>query len=442
MSLQLPARRLRDGRPVLAIPVGLGRNEIVLTRLRGLRTSPGFRVGADGVAERYLEGFYQEQGRLYLYGPWEPGVTLEEVLEQGKALPCLRRLAQALVALGDRRPQELATDAVRFLEDGAVELLSPQVMRQARGIQPEEHRLRTFEAINHPDSRGLSYSLAALLYRLVAGEYPFAAASGEETRRRARELRLAPLSLTRPQVREEVSAAVMDGLGRGTGKPPTLERWAAMLQEWEAGGLFRELPAAEARALEARARREQELASRAYRRGVFWQRHWRTVLIVAAITAAVGIFSGTVLRNLLAPRSTIGLSPREVVESFYRGANSLDHERMQDCVAGRAGKQLIDQVIHVYVVSRVNLGYEGRSLIRSAEEWDHAGRPAVSPPDSVFGVTDLAIQPLAGEAEPAFQVSYRLWVPDPDQGTASREARERVFLRRQGGAWVIYRIEG
>jgi hypothetical protein len=442
VSLQLPARRLREGRPVLAIPVGLGRNEIVLTKLRGLRTSPGFRVGADGVAERYLEGFYQEEGRLYLYGPWEPGVTLEEVLEQGKALPCLRGLAQALVALGDRRPEELATDAVRFLEDGAVELLSPQVMRQARSIQPEEHRLRTFEAINHPDSRGLSYSLAAMLYRLITGEYPFAAESIEESRRRARELRLAPLYLTRPEVREEVSAAVMDGLGRGTGKPPTLERWAALLRDWEAGGLFRKLPEAEARALAARARREQELASRAYRRGVFWQRHWKTVLIVAAIAAAVGIFSGTVLRNLLAPRSTVGLSPREVVESFYRSANSLDHERMQDCVAGRAGKQLIDQVIHVYVVSRVNLGYEGRSLIRSAEEWDRAGRPAVTPPDSVFGVTDLAIQPLPGEAEPAFQVDYRLWVPDPDQGTASREARERVFLRQQGGAWVIYRIEG
>ncbi len=107
MSLQLPARRMRDGRPVLAIPVGQGRSQIVLARLRGLRTSPGFRVGADGVAERYLEGFYQEEGRLYLYGPWEPGVTLEEVLEQGKALPCLRGLAQALVALGDRRPEEL-----------------------------------------------------------------------------------------------------------------------------------------------------------------------------------------------------------------------------------------------------------------------------------------------------------------------------------------------
>jgi len=442
VSLQLPARRTRDGRPILAIPVGSGRKEIVLSKLRGLGSSPGYRVGVDGVRERFLEGFYQEEGRLYLYGPWEPGLTLEEVLEKGEALPHLRRLAQALVALGDRRPAELATDAVRFLEDGAVELLSPQLMRQARGIQAEEHRLRTFEALNHPDSRSLSYCLAAMLYRLVAGDYPFAAASIEETRRRARELRLAPLSLSRPEVREEVSAAVMDGLGRGRGHPPTLERWAALLQSWEASGLYRPLPPEEARKLAARARREQELAARAYRRGVFWQRHWKTVLIVAAIVTAAGIFSGTVLRNLLAPRSTRGLSPREVVETFYRSVNTLDHERMQDCVAGRAGRELINQVVNVYVVNRVKLAYEGRSWMRSAEEWDRAGRPAVSPPDSVFGVTDLDIQPVEGEAEPSFRASYRLWIPDPEQGTVSREARERLFLRRQGQAWVIYRIEG
>jgi hypothetical protein len=432
---------MRDGRPVLAIPVGTGRKEIVLAKLRGLRTSPGFRVGESGVEERRLEGFYQEEGRLYLYGPWEPGLTLEEALEKKEALAYLGRLARALVALGERRPEELATDAVRFLEDGAVELLSPEVMRQARDIQPEQHRLRTFESLNHPDSRSLSYCLAAMLYRVATGGYPFAAESIEEARRRARELRLAPLSLSRPEVRPEVSEAVMDGLRRGGGQQPTLERWATLLEQWQDRGLFRELPAEQAQALEARARREAELAARAYRRRVFWQRHWKTVLIAAAVAAAVGIFSGTVLRNLLEPRSTRGLSPREVVETFYRSVNALDHERMQDCVIGRAGRQLIDQVIHVYVMSRVQLGYEGRSLLRSAEEWDRAGRPAVAPPESVYGLTDLDIKPLEGGQEAAFRVGYKLWTPDPDQGTVAQEARERVFLRRQGGAWVIYRIE-
>jgi len=442
VSPQLPGRRLRDGRPVLAIPVGLGRNEFALAKLRGLRTSPGFRIGAGGVQERFLEGFFQEQGRLYLYGPWEPGLTLEEALDQepGRALPFLRPLADALVALGERRPAELATDAVRFLEDGAVELLSPQVMRQARALQPEEHRRRTYDALNHPDSPGLSFCLAALVYRLAAGRYPFEADSGEETRRRSRELRLAPLALARPGVREEVSAAGMDGRGRGRGQPPALERWAALLREWEQGGLFRELPEEQARALADRARRGQEQADRSYRRRVFWQRHWKTALLVAAGAAAAGIFSGTVLRNLLAPRSTLGLSPRQVVESFYQSVNSLDHERMEDCVSGRAGRQLIDQVINVFVISRVQQGYEGRALVRSAAEWDRAGRPRVAPPEGVFGITDLDVTPLSGGSEPAFQVRYRLWTPDPAQGTVSQESSARVFLRQQGRAWVIHRI--
>jgi hypothetical protein len=256
-----------------------------------------------------------------------------------------------------------------------------------------------------------------------------------------RELRLPPLSRTHPGVREEVSAAVMDGLGRGAGSPPPLERWAELLEDWEKEGLRRQLSEERAAELAQQARRSGSVAARAYRRGVFWQRHWRTVLIVAAAAVAVGIFSGTVLRNLLKPRSTSGYSPIQVVQTFYRSINSLDHERMQDCVTGRAGRQLIDQVINVYVIGRVNLGYEGRSLIRSAEEWDRQGRPTVAPPESVFGITDLSIQALEGGPQPVFRVSYRFWAPDPEKGTSAREARDRVTLRKQGRDWVIFRLE-
>jgi hypothetical protein len=59
----------------------------------------------------------------------------------------------------------------------------------------------------------------------------------------------------------------------------------------------------------------------------------------------------------------------------------------------------------------------------------------------VFGITDLSLQTLEVPAGPAFQASYRLWTPDPERGTVPREVRERVFLRQEGGAWVIHRIE-
>ena len=447
MSPEFPGRALREGREVLVVPIGLGRNEFALTKLKALRTSPGFRIGADGPAERFLEGFYKDEGRLFLYGPWEPGLLLEEVLALGlpQALGFLARLAEALTALGDRLPESLATDAVRFLDDGAVELLSPAVMKQVRSLRPETLRRRTFEQVNHPDLKKpgdrLSYFLAALLYRLIAGEYPYAADTEEEVRRRTRELRPTPLTLARPDVKPEVEAAVLAGLGRGQGAAPSTAQWGELLCRSEKDGLFRDLPEADRQALAAQAARARATASRAYRRGVFWQRHWKTVLIAVAAAAAVGVFSGTILKNLLKPRSTRGYSPLQVVETFYRSVNTLDHERMQDCVTGRAGKPLLDQVINVYVISRVNLGYEGRSLIRSAEEWDKAGRPPVTPPESVFGITDLAITAEGGEPQPVFRAAYRLWTPSAETGTEARPIAERLQLKLLRGVWVIERIQ-
>jgi len=446
VSPELPGRAFRDGREVLAIPIGPGRHELVLPRLLSLRGSPGYRVGAGGPEERCIEGFFKQDGQLYLYGPWEPGVLVEEALARGlpEALPLLARLARALLALGGRLPESLATDAVRFLEDGAVELLSPAVMKQVRALRPPEQRRRTYEQLNHPDLKDpaarLSYSLAALLYRLVAGEYPFAADSEEEVHRRTRELRLAPLRLTHPELKPEAAQAVQRGLGRGPGPAPELAEWARLLEGWCADGILREAPAAERRELEAQAARAREASARSYRRAVFWQRHWKTVLIVTAAAAAAGIFSGTVLKNLLAPRSTRGYSPAQVVETFYRSVNELDHERMEDCVIGRAGQGLRDQVVNVYVIGRVRLGYEGRERVISAAEWDRAGRPPVVPPDTLFGITDLEIRLEGGEPNPVFRADYLLWAPSPDTGIASQPVSERLVLRRHRGDWVIERI--
>jgi hypothetical protein len=451
--LELPVKALREGREVLAIPIGMSRNQFALSKLSGLRTTPGFRVAAPRVEEWYMEGFFSLNERLALFGGYEPGVFLEEILARGaeECLPYLIRLLEALLALGERRPEFLQTDAVRFLEDGAVLLLPVAVMKQVRALLPESHRLRCYELLNHPDLTGsearLSFSVASTLYRLIAGEYPFDAASEEEVRHRTRHLSLVPLTLVRPGLKEEVSAAVAAGLGRGREPAPTLQQWLELTRRWQAQGLYRALGEEERRGLENQARRQNEQASRSFRRRVFWQKNWKTVLIVVAAAAVVGIFSGTILKNILKPRSTRGYTPAQVVETFYRSVNGLDHERMQDCVTGRAGKELIAQVINVYVISRVSLGYEGRSHLLSAEEWDRNGRPELPPPDAVFGITDLAIREERGGPQPLFQVSYTRWQPQSEgerrsgPGSTSLPVRERVHLRQLGGYWVIDRIE-
>jgi hypothetical protein len=197
----------------------------------------------------------------------------------------------------------------------------------------------------------------------------------------------------------------------------------------------------------------------AYQRKVFWQKHWKTVGIIAVAAVVVGVLAGSLLKNILAPRETRGFSPEQVVETFYRSMNELNHTLMEDCVVEGAGKQTIREVINIYVLSRVSLGYEGSSHIIGADEWAAQGRPELSPPKTVYGVTDLVILQERGEPEPVFQVSYTKWLPESGQdpgadsagstelletegpGFTSLEITERVYLKFDRKDWVIYRFE-
>jgi hypothetical protein len=478
MKVELPEKLPREGTDVLAIPVGLGRNDFVLTKFADLRAIPG-RLVRDGEVEEWrLTGFFKHQERLYLYGPFLKGRFLSEVIEGSweQSLPYLIRLVDALLRLAAQEllPEYLQADAVHFPDEGGVLFLPLPVMREARNMLPVEHRLGVYESINHPDFKepktALSFGVAALLYRAIRGEYPFLADSEEEVHNRARYRKLPSLELELPGLRRDLAGTVAAGLGRGSGAPPSLESWRELLESCRREGIYRQIGEEERAALQAQARKEQERLNRSYRQKVFWQRNWKTVLIVAVAVVGVGIVAGSFLKNALAPRPTHGFPPRKVVETFYESMNTLDHTLMEACVVNGAGKGTINEVMNLYVLSRVSLGYEGRSHIIPADQWVKDGKPPLSPPDTLYGVTDLQIQQLRGEPEPEFLVHYVKWFPKPSEDQAlsppaggsgeqqggtgseaaagpaeptyeSRSMEDRVQLRQDRGDWVIFKIE-
>lgn len=460
----LPSVLKHEARRVLAIPVGMGRQEFALARLAAVRNQPGWIVRAGTVSPWRVEGFFPHEGRLYLYGPYLPGRLLHEQLaaaerpsERPAGLGALSALTAALLTLKehDCLPDELQSDAVCFLEDGGVLFLPPPLMSELRSMRPDAHRLATYQNLNHPDLRGrpeqLSFSLAALLYRLLQGGYPFQAATEEELRDRMRYQKLPSLTSAFPGLRQEIAGAILQGLCRAEGPPPTLEQWSALLAEANARGLYRPLASAEREALASQARAEAARAGKSYDRRVFWRKHWKTALIVAAAAALLGGVGGSLLKNFLAPPLTRGLGPRQVVESFYGGLNSLDHALMEDCVVDKAGRETIREVTNLYVLSRVSLGYEGKSRIVNAEQWTAQGRPQLDAADSVYGVTDLVIREERGQPAPVYLAGYTKWFPTPEpEGQSARaqaprydsqSIRERLYLRQERRDWVIYRIE-
>jgi hypothetical protein len=140
-----------------------------------------------------------------------------------------------------------------------------------------------------------------------------------------------------------------------------------------------------------------------------------------------------------------------VVETFYASMNTLDLTAMQACVVGRAGKGEVDEATTLYVTSRVTQGYEGRSNVINAAEWDRSGRPPIAPPMTLYGVTGLSVTEEQGEPGPVYLVKYDKWSPATPADTApgldavprseGHAVTDRVWMRQDRQDWVVFRID-
>ena len=446
----------------LCIPARISGNRFVLTRFAASKASPGWLVKGYEIQEWKVTGFSELEGRILLYGPYHEGVYLKDILtyRPEQALSYLLRLVEALSRLpGAGIPFfRLQTDSVYFLRSGGVLFFPPETMKIVRETSPLEHRLAVFESINHPDlpedsEDQLSFSLSALLYKILNGDFPFQADTEEEIHNIMRHLRIPPLSLKIPELKNEAADTIDRCLGKDREKCLSLDEWRASITLWKQEGIFKSAADSEKKdIMQQEWEKRQKRAVLSYRRTVFLQKYTRTLVLTLIALILAGAAAGSMLKNILKPRSTSGYPPLKVVETFYRSINSLEVERMEDCTAGKAGKQTINEVIRVLVLSRVSMGYEGKSHLLPADLWEQRGRPVLEPPETVFGIIGLEIKTEAMEPWPVFLASYEKWMPGAPDETESFAPgpaptylgfliTERLTLKKIKKYWLITEIE-
>ncbi len=461
------AIELTDGGTArLAVSAGRAGRGTALTRILALRGSPGWIAGS-GIRQWHYEGVTERDGTVYLVGPRQAGLSLKEALERAAepgtaepgpaaSLALALRLARALLQLSSSPAGWFAvqSDSVIFLENGDVLFLPPAVDRELREMRPFEENRDTYECLAHPDLTGerrAVFTVCAVLYRVLTGRFPFNGDDAEALHSRQRTLEVPPPAMLVPGLEAEVSELVMAGLGRSRRGSLSLTQLVNALEGRQGRPIVHPPTADERRAAREAAEAREAAGDRVFRRRRFWQRNWRTALIITAAVVAVGAVGGTVLRNVLAPRPTRGFAPGKVAQTFYESMNTLDHTTMQACVIGKAGNLEINETMTLYVTSRVTMGYEGRSNVVSAEEWDKAGRPPLPPPQTLYGVTNLSLTQEQGEPDPVFLASYQRWnpAPRPDSDTMDNSppqseghaVTDRLWLKKDRGDWVIYRID-
>lgn len=475
MTVNIPGKIVIENSPYFGIPTGIKESSFALTQLTALRNKPGWLVKEERVQEWKITGFTRIKKETYLYGPFlNQGISLLDLiaLNSEEALPYIRELVSALLLLQKKGHPlfDLQLDTVFFPQEGGVFFLPPEVVKVLGNSQAIEKRIRVHGLINQPSLSGekrLSFSLGSLLYRIITGSFPFTGEDEEILHSKMKLLTILPPELLVPQIKPEVSEIVMHALGRGdnykkTTDYPHLRLWQQELSSWIRGTIFRQIDKARIKEAGRLKKIKEKKAADSYRRIVFWQRNWKTAALILGAVIIVSIFLSSILSNVLAPRKTKGFPPAQVVEAFYLSMNSLDHMLMQDCVIDKAGKAEIKEVTHLYVLSRVSQGYEGRSNIFPADEWQRQGSPELTPPQSVFGVTDLHLLRETEGTLPVFIVTYTKWLPAPQEEEQIREpaaapaasptpqarfaplsfeVKERVFLKNHRGDWVIFNIE-
>jgi len=440
-----------DG-PRLGIASGLNPKVFRSANLTELQKECGWIFDFEGRAEAWhIDGVTEDRGQMIFHGPWLKGRLFNPEELSVEMLELLTTVFRILV---ERKMsvEGFFTRSWFFTEDSRVLLMPSALMDFIRRGQTEQIRQNCWNPYNHPDrsgEEGFSFTLGVLSYQLLSGMLPFGSPDEESLYEEMRKQPAVPPEVRIPGLKEEISRIISAALNGGE-TVPSLGEWEKVLPVWEKEGAVRELSEEE---LEEHRQKTQHMEARREKhihRRLFWRKK-RT--LIAATTAAVVlllIFISNPVRKALEPPVTMGMTPQEVVESYYSCFETLDQDLMDDCIDKKAGKSDVTEVMNIFVTSRVRQGYEGKSGILSAREWSEQGRPMPEPGTSVYGLTDLVITP---RGDSRFLAEYEKWIPGtpPDDGDPSSiqplypaglYVTDLVVLEQQDkGNWLIVSLE-
>ena len=452
-----------NGNTVLGFDTGLNAQAFAQAKIAQFITRPGFIVYPDGKVETWLQGGVTEhaldgfQGAapessglvsaktMVVWGPLFPGERLDELLNksgrQDEALDALRfwiRAREVLQNLPDEKDPPFPGPAGAFI------VTAPQGAYPAGTVFFPPARLikRTLEASGaetvldverwvHPDLEGaeaVSFSAAAMLYRIFCGVSPFRKDNPDELRQDIREAFFVPPNLAAPGLDSEMSDVIIRALspvsknrGEKPRSPPDfILGFIGPPSSRAVSSWIKPLNGEET----LRFRTEQEQYIKKKTRTVKTRRFMiRNAAIITgsliALLVLLFVVRGAVLHRAQLP-TTRGMSPIEVVNAYYSAFDALDNAVMEACVSGRAGRADIELATNLFVISKVRQAYEmTQEQFIPAKEWIEAGRPAAG--KTVFGITDLKISVLSlNEAAASFEADYLFWMP----GSPFREEKD------------------
>ena len=443
-----------EGGKVLGFDTGLDSRAFAQAKFAQFLTEPGLIVslggnaGAAGDASAVLtqwqaSGVIEMQPTMVVWGPAFEGERLDMLIadaDRDKALYAVSCWIKAILALNDDCTVPLwpCSALIKTAESPCKIFFAPQILVSRCLMDKEATRSIHGGWYVHPDLKffcGAAFTAAAMLYRIFAGSPPFTATDEILLHEDIREGNFLPVRLAVPALDGHLASLRQNVLGpdknkkakilektdaeNAAGKKILGEFLAALQPDGgavQAASFYK--PVSEAALVSAEREKAQyrKIKAASVKTRRFITRNTALLLGGLAAIAIAALVAYSIADSRSKLPTTAGLDPAGVIKCYYNAIGDLDHQLMEACVAGKAGKDDITMVVNFFVINKVRQAYEMGAvpMLVSAQTWQDNGGGQIE--SGVFGVTGLTITGgqsggMADTDKVRCRVSYTLWVP-------------------------------
>ena len=435
-----------DGSKMLAVTTRLSSSIYKQISRQELLSEPGILIKG-GISTKWVSTESLEyNGKLIFSGPFYSGNTLADI---DLSIEILLNMAIAYqTVISENIPVTgFYPPGIFILTDGGTLIFPPILINYITSQLSESKSMEFWQPYNHPDAQGkvqFSFILGVLAYKLLTGKLPYTGTSITEIREKMRTSRPVEVQLLKPGIDNNISTLINNALFL---KDVKLEDWTKQLKLWQKrGAITTIISETEHLQIQESAAKKQKKRQKQFERKQFFSRNWKTVAVIVATVALIVSFSIQPIKNALEPPITTGMSAEEVVGTYYSGITNMDVEIMEDCVEKGVGKNDIQEVTQLFVISRVRSGYEGTSGLVTAQDWNDGVITKLDPGEQVYGIADLEITKSDNFT---FYADYIRWYPNIPDDTDSNEilapikiyVKDILTLEKVKDVWIIVNLE-
>ena len=457
-----------EGKNVLGFDTGLKAQAFAQARLAQAITRPGTIIYPDGKTETLQAQSVTESSEasgMVVWGPLFPGEELIDVIcdpdSKKEAFDLFGFWLRARILLEDNPGEEHSypgpagamvitgkTPAMLSLGTGipgnskypvgTVFFPPAQILKRIIDNRGEKAVFNAMSFV-HPDlessvwinqegknPESIAFSAGIMLYRIFCGSNPYTgiatAVNLDELRQNIREAVYIPPKLAAPGLDSDLASHIdramspIQPMKKGGKKPAVIRPSPEEIKDFlrihkkTFSACFEDPGSEEIQKISEE--REQLIAwkERKIKTRRYVRRHNVRIAVVLSVIIAVFLGINSYARHQASLPHTRGMTPLEVVETYYGAFGEMDHILMEACVQGRTGRSDIEMVIYLYVTSRQRMAQETSFRFLTASEWIERGSPGNIP--DVFGVTDLTTRIIFEEEDNVLiEAEFLLWMP-------------------------------